>query len=267
MYTLSLGHFSLPIHYAIFLAALMTALAIGTFIMRSREFADSLFDIVISGLLCARIGFVLMYFAEYRQNLWSIINIRDAGFCWWCGLIGGLIALAYQLWRKPKLRRVLLMAIGSGALVFALLFISVAAINQNSPKLADIDLPVLADKTRNLYQIAAGKPVVLNLWASWCPTCVREMPVLQQAQQTLPHISFIFANQSESTKQVIDFLDKYHLNLKNVALDHQSKLLAHIGSQGLPTTVFYNQQGELISVHIGELSAASLARELLKIPH
>src|SRR5690606_40886240 len=48
-----------------------------------------------------------------------------------------------------------------------------------------------------------GQPTVVNLWATWCPPCRREMPVLRDAQQRYPDIAFIFANQGESAEQEI----------------------------------------------------------------
>jgi thiol-disulfide isomerase/thioredoxin len=41
---------------------------------------------------------------------------------------------------------------------------------------------------------------VINIWATWCPPCRREMPVLQQAQHDYPHVTFLFVNQGETRK-------------------------------------------------------------------
>ena len=39
-----------------------------------------------------------------------------------------------------------------------------------------------------------GKVIFLNLWATWCPPCVREMPMLQRAQRDNPGVNFVFVN-------------------------------------------------------------------------
>ena len=41
-----------------------------------------------------------------------------------------------------------------------------------------------------------GKPLVVNLWATWCPPCRREMPVLAKAQQDNTEVNFLFVNAS-----------------------------------------------------------------------
>src|SRR5690554_8147761 len=50
-----------------------------------------------------------------------------------------------------------------------------------------------------------GKPVVVNLWATWCPPCIREMPVLDEAQQANQDIHFVFVNQGEDSAEVTHF--------------------------------------------------------------
>ncbi|MGV8189993.1 TlpA family protein disulfide reductase, partial [Pseudomonas aeruginosa] len=61
-----------------------------------------------------------------------------------------------------------------------------------------------------------GRPLVINLWASWCPPCRREMPVLQQAQAENPDVVFLFANQGESAETVRHFLQGENLRLDNL---------------------------------------------------
>ena len=107
-----------------------------------------------------------------------------------------------------------------------------------------------------------GRPLVINLWASWCPPCRREMPVLQQAQAENPDVVFLFANQGESAETVRHFLQGENLRLDNLLFDNGGQLGQQVGSVALPTTVFYTAEGRLLGSHLGELSRGSLARYL-----
>lgn len=113
--------------------------------------------------------------------------------------------------------------------------------------------------------LAAGKPVVLNLWASWCPPCLREMPLLQQAQQQYTGVRFLFANQGEDEVLVRQFFRSQPLRLQHVLLDPGGALGREYGSVALPTTLFFDARGRLQTVHLGELSEATLASKLQQL--
>ena len=112
--------------------------------------------------------------------------------------------------------------------------------------------------------LAAGQPLVVNLWASWCPPCRREMPVLAAAQQRTSGVRFVFANQGEDAAAVLRYLaaSNKELQLSNVVFDPTAALGRAVGSKALPTTLFYDATGRLVDTHLGELSAASLASKL-----
>ena len=103
---------------------------------------------------------------------------------------------------------------------------------------------------------------MINLWATWCPPCRREMPVLQNAQHQHQNVTFLFVNQGESMQSVSTFLETQGLNLSNVLFDSGGQLAQKVGSMALPTTLFYSADGRLLGSHLGELSKASLARAM-----
>jgi len=107
-----------------------------------------------------------------------------------------------------------------------------------------------------------GQQVVINFWATWCPPCRREMPVLAEAQRLYPQVTFVFANQGEGAGEVHTFLASQTLQLDNVLLDSGGRLGQLVGSRALPTTLFYDAEGRQVGSHLGELSSASLARAL-----
>ena len=109
---------------------------------------------------------------------------------------------------------------------------------------------------------APGVPTVVNLWATWCPPCRREMPVLGAAQQARPDVHFVFLNQGESAQQVATYLARSGLALRNVLLDGRGEAGATLGHRSLPTTLFFDASGRLVDTRVGELSEASLAERL-----
>lgn len=103
-----------------------------------------------------------------------------------------------------------------------------------------------------------GKPTVINLWATWCPPCRREMPVLEQAQKKHQDVNFVFINQGEQAEQILAFLEEQGLDLSNLWLDSNGLSGQAIHSKGLPSTIFIDSSGQIKNTRLGELSAASL---------
>jgi thioredoxin-like negative regulator of GroEL len=73
-------------------------------------------------------------------------------------------------------------------------------------------------------------------------------------------------NQGEASQQVAAWLARRGLHLRNVLLDAGSEAGAALGQRALPTTVFFDADGRLIDMHVGELSEAWLAARLAKLP-
>lgn len=107
--------------------------------------------------------------------------------------------------------------------------------------------------------------MVVNLWATWCPPCRREMPVLAEAQTERDDIDFVFVNVGEEPETINDFLGSETLELQNILLDRNNRLGSMTGAHVLPTTLFYNADGMLVDSHTGELSRATLRQGLEKL--
>ena len=135
---------------------------------------------------------------------------------------------------------------------------------QQGTQLPDMTLLDVEGEQVSLQELN-NRPLVVNLWATWCPPCRREMPVLADAQQREADIVFVFVNQGEGPGEIIRFLDATGLTLHNVLLDTGGQFGQQVGSQALPTTLFYNAQGQQVASHLGELSAASLSHQIAKL--
>jgi thiol-disulfide isomerase/thioredoxin len=249
----------IPISYVLLLIAYLIASGVGRWLGKSQGMSSVLGDIFIAGMLGARLVFVAIWYDLY-PTFWAMLDIRDGGFNGWGALVA---ALLYALWRVRKnvaLRKPLAWSLLAGAVVWGGLTEALHRIE--SIQLPAISLQTMQGQATTLASLADGQLLVLNLWASWCPPCRREMPVLQAAQKAEGDIRFVFANQGEGPRTVEQYLKIHQLNLSNVLLDPPSKLAKEMGSVAFPTTFFFSADGRLVDTHVGELSAASLAHKL-----
>ncbi|MCG7200162.1 TlpA family protein disulfide reductase [Marinobacter pelagius] len=264
MLSVGVGPLSLSIGHLLLLLAFVVALIVGALTGRKQKtpISGSLADIFLVAMISARISFVLRYFEHYQDDWLGMIDIRDGGFDLVTGLIAALAFSGYLMWRRANIRRALGSAVAAGMITWGFTSGAIALINQQTQGLPEVALTDLNEQPVSLADIARSQPVVVNLWATWCPPCIREMPVLEEAQQRYPGINFVFANQGEHPETIRKFLNEQNLHLDHVLSDRPGSFGRVVGSQGLPTTLFYNAKGNLVDTHIGELSHASLARSL-----
>ena len=262
MLTLTIGSFALAINHLLLILALALATLVGWRVAkRGGENPESvLFSLFLLGLLVARIGFVIAYWRYFHQDPLQMLDLRDGGFVVWAGLLAVVVGAVIWGWRRAGLRRPLGWGLCSG-LAFWLLASLSSNLYEKGTQLPDM---VLRNANGESVQLGSykGGPLVINLWATWCPPCRREMPVLESAQRMRPDVTFLFVNQAESMQSVSIFLITQGLTLDNVLFDASGRLGQAVGSMALPTTLFYTPDGRLINSHLGELSQASLARAM-----
>ncbi|WP_213875919.1 TlpA disulfide reductase family protein [Pseudomonas sp. dw_358] len=263
MLSFTLGPFTLAMDHLILLASLLLATWSGARSARAAGVKNPesvLFSLLLMALLVARLSFALVYWPQYRQAPWQILDVRDGGFLLWPGVLALLSSAAWQAWRRPDQRRPLAWAIGSGLTLWLLGTLTVQ-LHDRRQTLPDTPLQTLAGTPLNLRDYA-GQPLVVNLWASWCPPCRREMPVLLEAARRTPGVRFVLVNQGESPDQVRTFLAAAGIDSQQVVFDRASQLSRAAGSAALPATLFYDAQGRWVRSHVGELSSASLEHGL-----
>ncbi len=265
MLTLNLGPLALPIAVLLLLVALLIAAGVGHVVGREQKtgIGNVLSNMLIAAVLAARITFVAVWFDTYRSTPWSMLDIRDGGFVPWAGVAAALLVALWQGWRRAPLRKPLTAGLAAGALAWGALFAAILLMDNTS--LPKGSLTTLAGEPVNLAALAAGKPMVVNLWATWCPPCRREMPVLAAAQKQETGVTFVFVNQGETGTTAQRYFTSVGLDVANVVLDPGAGIGREVGSQGLPTTLFYAANGRLVDTHLGPLSTASLASKLARL--
>jgi len=244
------------------IAALLVAAVLGHRSGRARKtgIGSVLLDMLIAAVPVARIVHVVIWFDTYRNAPWSMFDIRDGGFTPWAGVVAALLVGIWQGWRHAALRKPLAFGLAVGAIAWGGMFGAILLMQNTA--LPTVSLTTLAGEPAGLAALAAGKPMVVNLWASWCPPCRREMPVLAAAQKQEADVRFVFVNQGEDGATAQRYLTAAGLDLANVLIDPGAGIGREVGSMALPTTLFYDANGRLTDTNLGELSADSLASKL-----
>lgn len=267
MLSMSMGPFAVSIFRVLTLFAFVVALLVGLLSARSRRvaIADTLITFALIDVIVARGIFVIRYFPQFHHDLLGMFDIRDGGFDVVGGLaVAGLYA-GWMIWKRPRARVPLLSALFAGALTWGLTGGGILLITTQDQVLPDVRLRTMDGQPVTLDALAQkhpDRPIVVNLWASWCPPCRREMPLLAAAQRRHPHITFLFVDQGESAAAVAHFLRTRKLPRDHVLLDFDQKLGQRAYTHALPTTLFYGDDRRLVDRQLGELSRATLTRAL-----
>jgi thiol-disulfide isomerase/thioredoxin len=99
----------------------------------------------------------------------------------------------------------------------------------------------------------AGKPVLLNLWATWCAPCVKEMPLLEALAGEDRRLKVLTASQDlGGPEKVLAYFEKERFQRIEPWLDREGTLGFHFGG-GLPVSVLYDAAGKEVWRVTGDL--------------
>lgn len=110
-----------------------------------------------------------------------------------------------------------------------------------------------------------GKPVVLNFWTTWCPSCREELPLLESLHRKRKGKEFVLISVAigEPEQRVADFAAKNGLSFP-IALDLDIAVAAQYGVLVIPTTFLINERGEIVTVKVGPFNSEAEFERFLK---
>lgn len=99
-----------------------------------------------------------------------------------------------------------------------------------------------------------GRPVLLNIWATWCVPCRKEMPSLDRLQAKFEPSQFLVLTLSidrQGIPSIKQFYEELGLKSLGIYLDLSGAALQSLRAPGIPTTLFVNRDGQEIGRKIG----------------
>ena len=178
---------------------------------------------------------------------------RSVTLLWLAPLLALVLILAYGWWTRPAPEIVPGPRVGE--------------------TLADFTLP---DMNGEAVQLAAlrGKVVFINVWTTWCPPCIEEMPTIQRLYEQLhpKGLEILAINMDALGRQTVEpFLDKRRLTFP-VLLDPESRTERLYGTAGIPESFIVDKAGLLVEKIVGPRDWAhpeiiALFERLLAAPH
>jgi thiol-disulfide isomerase/thioredoxin len=123
-------------------------------------------------------------------------------------------------------------------------------------------LPTLGGGTFDLSRHIAddGRPVILNLWASWCGPCRSEMPAIDASSIQHPEVAFIGVAVQDKRSDAVSFVEELGVGY-TIAIDDGTVDEAY-PALGLPATFFIAGDGTLVKTHFGVVTEESLAEDI-----
>jgi thiol-disulfide isomerase/thioredoxin len=108
----------------------------------------------------------------------------------------------------------------------------------------------------------SGQPVVLNFWASWCPPCKSEMPHFNQAYQEYhDDVVFLMVDQVDGSRETrekgLQYVRDQGYSFP-VYFDTNQDAATAYGVTSIPTTLFINADGKIVSGYRGAIDEATL---------
>ena len=128
--------------------------------------------------------------------------------------------------------------------------------------LADFSLPDINGETVKLSDYA-GKVVLINAWATWCPPCIAEMPDLHAYYQEHQDEGFVILaiNGGESASTAAAFASQKGLTFP-VLVDPTTSFLTSLGISSYPTSILVGADGVVKAVHLGMFTPQALEDEV-----
>jgi thiol-disulfide isomerase/thioredoxin len=106
-----------------------------------------------------------------------------------------------------------------------------------------------------------GRPVLLNLWASWCPPCRAEMPAINAAAARHPEVQFVGVAVSDASDDAAAFAADLGISYV-IGFDEHDEVGPAFQAPGLPATYLISTDGHIVKRILGQMTEDSIDADL-----
>lgn len=115
----------------------------------------------------------------------------------------------------------------------------------------------------------AGKPIIVNFWATWCGPCKNEMPYFQNMYEKYgDQVAFVMVNATDGSRDTVEKVKAFVTDngyTFPVYCDTNLEGIATYGVYAFPSTLIINADGSLYTGHVGALTQSQLESTIQKI--
>jgi cytochrome c biogenesis protein CcmG/thiol:disulfide interchange protein DsbE len=110
-----------------------------------------------------------------------------------------------------------------------------------------------------------GRPLVVNVWATWCVPCLTEMPDFEQVHQEVgDEIQFVGVNSRDDRGEARKLAARTGVTY-DLLYDPTASFVADVGVVSLPSTLFVGPTGTIVASKAGKMDARELRAELTEL--
>jgi thiol-disulfide isomerase/thioredoxin len=131
---------------------------------------------------------------------------------------------------------------------------------ESTKKIAISSTPVMIDSVQQSLEPFRGKVVILDIWATWCPPCIKEIPDFIKLQEKYREqgleivgvsVDPVDSRGAGGTAAVAPFVQKMGVNYSIWMINNFAALGAYPLGQGYPTTYIIDRNGRIVQKYVG----------------